>query len=78
MRFGIGLPDGEAVLELLDRLARDGHELVEEWDSPNVSVKRRDPDGCSRRHRDTSVLEGIAAGVEEVPQNSAVVARAPR
>jgi catechol 2,3-dioxygenase-like lactoylglutathione lyase family enzyme len=46
MHFGIGLPDRDAVLELRDRLVRDGVELVEEWDeSEYVSVKCRDPDG---------------------------------
>jgi catechol 2,3-dioxygenase-like lactoylglutathione lyase family enzyme len=46
MHFGIGLPDRDAVLELRDRLAREGVELVEEWDEPEyVSVKCRDPDG---------------------------------
>jgi catechol 2,3-dioxygenase-like lactoylglutathione lyase family enzyme len=46
MHFGISLPDRDAVLELRDRLARDGVELVEEWDEPEyVSVKCRDPDG---------------------------------
>ena len=34
MHFGIRLPDRDAVLELRDRLARDGVELVEEWDEP--------------------------------------------
>jgi catechol 2,3-dioxygenase-like lactoylglutathione lyase family enzyme len=46
MHFGIALPDRDAVLELRDRLARDGVDLVEEWDEPDyVSVKCRDPDG---------------------------------
>jgi catechol 2,3-dioxygenase-like lactoylglutathione lyase family enzyme len=46
MHFGIALPDRDAVLELRDRLARDGVELVEEWAEPEyVSVKCRDPDG---------------------------------
>jgi catechol 2,3-dioxygenase-like lactoylglutathione lyase family enzyme len=46
MHFGIALPDRDAVLELRDRLARDGVELVDEWDEPEyVSVKCRDPDG---------------------------------
>lgn len=46
MHFGIALADRRAVLALRDRLARDGIELVEEWDEPEyVSVKCRDPDG---------------------------------
>lgn len=46
MHFGVALPDRQAVLALRDRLARDGVELVEEWDEPEyVSVKCRDPDG---------------------------------
>jgi catechol 2,3-dioxygenase-like lactoylglutathione lyase family enzyme len=46
MHFGIALPDRDAVLELRDRVARDGLELVEEWDEPAyVSVTCRDPDG---------------------------------
>jgi catechol 2,3-dioxygenase-like lactoylglutathione lyase family enzyme len=46
MHFGIALPDRHAVLALRDRLARDGVELVEEWDEPEyISVKCRDPDG---------------------------------
>jgi catechol 2,3-dioxygenase-like lactoylglutathione lyase family enzyme len=46
MHFGVALPDREAVLELRDRLAADGVEMVEEWDEPEyVSVKCRDPDG---------------------------------
>jgi catechol 2,3-dioxygenase-like lactoylglutathione lyase family enzyme len=46
MHFGVRLSDRNAVLELRDRLARDGVELVEEWDEREyVSVKCRDPDG---------------------------------
>ena len=46
MHFGIALPNRDAVLEFRDRLARDGIELLEEWDEPDyVSVKCRDPDG---------------------------------
>jgi catechol 2,3-dioxygenase-like lactoylglutathione lyase family enzyme len=46
MHFGIALPDRAAVLALRERLAADGHELVEDYDEPGyVSVKCRDPDG---------------------------------
>jgi catechol 2,3-dioxygenase-like lactoylglutathione lyase family enzyme len=46
MHFGVGLPNGEAVLALSERLTADGVELVEQWDTPEyVSVKCRDPDG---------------------------------
>jgi catechol 2,3-dioxygenase-like lactoylglutathione lyase family enzyme len=46
MHFGVALSDGAAVLALRDRLAADGHELVEEHDEQGyVSVKCRDPDG---------------------------------
>jgi hypothetical protein len=38
MHFGIALPDRDAVLELRDRLARDGVELVEQWANPNTSA----------------------------------------
>ena len=41
----VGLPNCDAVLVLRDRLARDGVELVDEWDELEyVSVKCRDPD----------------------------------
>jgi catechol 2,3-dioxygenase-like lactoylglutathione lyase family enzyme len=46
LHFGLALPDRDAVLELRERLARDGVELVEAWDEPGyASVKCRDPDG---------------------------------
>jgi catechol 2,3-dioxygenase-like lactoylglutathione lyase family enzyme len=46
MHFGTALANRDAVVALRDRLARDGVELVEEWDEPEyVSVKCRDPDG---------------------------------
>jgi Glyoxalase/Bleomycin resistance protein/Dioxygenase superfamily. len=46
LHFGVGLPGRREVLELRDRLARDGVPIVGEWDEPDyVSVKCRDPDG---------------------------------
>lgn len=46
MHFGVALAAREAVLELRDRLLRDGVQVVEESDEPEyASVKCRDPDG---------------------------------
>lgn len=54
MHFGIALADRDAVLALRGRLARNGVELVEEWDEPDyISVKSPDPDGYIVERRGT-------------------------
>ncbi len=46
LHFGVALPRRDAVVQLRERLAAGGVELVEWWDEPGyVSVKCRDPDG---------------------------------
>jgi catechol 2,3-dioxygenase-like lactoylglutathione lyase family enzyme len=59
MHFGVSLAGRDAVLELRDRLAADGVEVVEAWDEPDyVSVKCRDPDGYMSRRRGNRSSEG--------------------
>ncbi|HSK16576.1 MAG TPA: VOC family protein [Gaiellaceae bacterium] len=46
LHFGVRLASPDEVAALRDRLARDGVEIVEEWDEPGyVSIKCLDPDG---------------------------------
>lgn len=46
LHFGVALESPQDVRALRDRLARDGVEIVEEWEeSAYVSVKCVDPDG---------------------------------
>jgi catechol 2,3-dioxygenase-like lactoylglutathione lyase family enzyme len=46
LHFGLGAGSPDEVWAFRERLARDGVEVVGEWEEPDyVSVKFRDPDG---------------------------------